>query len=184
MTAPRADPAGAHRGVKAAVAQILSRPGRSALVGHSLTSAALVGPSITSGRPRLVERRLGLIVIADHLARRGLTALLSSTTLGPGVVGELADALRRRTSVAVTVTRSSRRSSRYRTVRRSVEAKPVRGVDEPRDTPEADSWIPRSKSSGIRRYCVHPTSGHQFGQSPGVVDLAFHEVSSPNESAS
>jgi hypothetical protein len=30
---------------------------------------------------------------------------------------------------------------------------------------------------------VHPTSGHQLSQSPGVVDSPFHEVSSPNESA-
>ncbi|HUO41043.1 MAG TPA: hypothetical protein VMU34_25785, partial [Mycobacterium sp.] len=30
---------------------------------------------------------------------------------------------------------------------------------------------------------VHPTSGHELGQSPGVVDSPFHEVSSSRESA-
>src|SRR5271166_394094 len=40
VTASRADSASAHGCVKTAVAQLLSGPGRSALVGHSLTSAA------------------------------------------------------------------------------------------------------------------------------------------------
>jgi hypothetical protein len=30
---------------------------------------------------------------------------------------------------------------------------------------------------------VHSAGGHQLGQPPGVVNLAFHELSSPNERA-
>ena len=49
VTASRADSAGTHRCVETAVAQLLSGPGRSALVGHPLTPAAAELPA---GNPR------------------------------------------------------------------------------------------------------------------------------------
>ena len=82
-------------GVDAAVAQIFAGPERSALVAIRWHRLHRNRPSVTRRRPRLVDGRLGLIVIANHPG--------SATTHR---FVELDDVVRRRTLVAVTVSKT------------------------------------------------------------------------------